>query len=494
MTALKLSAFIILAACSGEKSIRVHNSAPGASITSPTDGMEYIAGQPIEFTGFVNDAQTPNDELIITWDTDKNGLLTDEALADGDGITRFTTTDLMPNEVHSVTLRVVDGGGKSTTDTVVITIGDEPVLERQEPKVTILAPHPSGSDSPWEAEEAFPLEALVNDLQDLPTELTVSIHIVNEDGDILERICTTTPSVEEDDDTDGYALCEATLTSGTHFLLFSAEDTDGNVGFDTGELTVQSGDEVDDDGDGFNELEGDCDDADSAVHPLATEVCDGIDNDCSGGTDGEDAIDAVTYYADVDGDGYGDRTERLTACETPGGYVSDNTDCNDLEDRAYPSATESCDGVDNNCDGFIDEEGATGCAMWYQDADDDGYGSTIGVCACSATGDFTSTLNSDCYDLSSTVNPTHTSFHTSDRGDGSYDYNCDDTEEREETATSDSCAYFDDLGCSSPDGWAGSAPSCGSSGTWRTGCHYVWDWFSSGCYWTTEDTQTQACR
>ena len=74
----------------GDKSIVVRNSPPGATITSPTEGMVYEAGELIEFKGIVSDAQTSNDELIVTWDTDKDGLLTDEALADVDGLTTFS--------------------------------------------------------------------------------------------------------------------------------------------------------------------------------------------------------------------------------------------------------------------------------------------------------------------------------------------------------------------------------------------------------------------
>ena len=536
-----LSAVILLAACSGDKSIVVRNSPPGATITSPTEGMVYEAGELIEFKGIVSDAQTSNDELLVTWDTDKDGLLTDEALADVDGLTKFSTVDLSPGETHTVTLRVVDGGGKSASDSVVISIGEAIDDSRQEPEVTLIAPHPSGSDSPWEEGELFPFEAQVEDLQDPPDALTVFIDVVDDAGELIERLCTTIPTLAEEGDVIGYAVCDASLEPGNHIILFSAEDTEGNVGTAQGQLRIQSSDEVDNDGDDYTELEGDCDDtdedvhpgafeyengidddcdgeidegtdsydddgdgytedagdcddADPAVYPFATEVCDGIDNDCSGETDGEDVVDGVTYYQDVDGDGYGNGSTPLTACETPSGYVLDNTDCNDIDASAHPGATEVCDGIDNNCDGFIDEEGASGCTTWYQDLDDDGYGSTVSICACSATGDFTSSLSSDCYDLSASANPTHTSFHVSDRGDGSYDYNCDDDAEPQWTDTSDSCAFFDDLGCSSPDGWAGSPPSCGSSGTWRTGCHYEWDWFSSGCYWTTEDTRTQACR
>lgn len=59
------------------------------------------------------------------------------------------------------------------------------------------------------------------------------------------------------------------------------------------------------------------------------------------------------FYADADGDGYGNLVQTSSACTA--GYVSDNTDCDDTKNNVYPGATEICDGFDNDCDGQIDE-------------------------------------------------------------------------------------------------------------------------------------------
>ena len=91
-----LTALILLAACASDKTVVVRNSPPGATITSPAEGIVYEAGALVEFKGIVSDAQTSNDELVVTWDTDKDGLLTDEAFADVDGLTTFSTADLTP--------------------------------------------------------------------------------------------------------------------------------------------------------------------------------------------------------------------------------------------------------------------------------------------------------------------------------------------------------------------------------------------------------------
>ena len=93
----------------------------------------------------------------------------------------------------------------------------------------------------------------------------------------------------------------------------------------------------DEDEDGFN-ASVDCDDTDPAINPDATEVCDGVDNDCSG-----------TIDDDVDGDGDGS-----FAC----------FDCDDDDGENSPDLDEVCDGLDNDCDEVVDNG---------FDEDDDGF-------------------------------------------------------------------------------------------------------------------------
>ncbi|MEZ5014076.1 MAG: MopE-related protein [Chitinophagales bacterium] len=61
------------------------------------------------------------------------------------------------------------------------------------------------------------------------------------------------------------------------------------------------------------------------------------------------------FYADSDADGFGDPDVAALACSAPSGYVSDNTDCNDASDSVYPGATEVCNGIDEDCNGAIDD-------------------------------------------------------------------------------------------------------------------------------------------
>ena len=93
---------------------------------------------------------------------------------------------------------------------------------------------------------------------------------------------------------------------------------------------------------------GDCDDGDSGVYPPET-ACDGIDSNC--GTD-LPAIEALEL--DSDGDGYLPCSAYIGS--DPAIVAGD--DCDDNDPNIYPTAREWCDGLDNDCNGQVDEEGA----------------------------------------------------------------------------------------------------------------------------------------
>jgi len=107
----------------------------------------------------------------------------------------------------------------------------------------------------------------------------------------------------------------------------------------------------------------DCDDGDADIFPGADEYCDGEDNDCDDEIDEPDAVDATSWYADLDEDGYGDPTDSFFGCDPGDDSVTDDTDCDDSDEDIHPDQLDYADvgasgleGVDEDCDEYIDED------------------------------------------------------------------------------------------------------------------------------------------
>jgi large repetitive protein len=149
----------------------------------------------------------------------------------------------------------------------------------------------------------------------------------------------------------------------------------------------------------------DCDDSNAGANPNGIEACDNVDNNCSGQID--EGFNAIVYYPDYDADGYGSPSYAISSCDGAPtywyySYVLNGTDCSDYQLDVNPSATEVCDGYDNNCDGDIDE-GFEQITAYY-DYDGDGYGNNYSqVTSCQTTGLVTN--NDDCNDYSAASNP-----------------------------------------------------------------------------------------
>ena len=226
------------------------------------------------------------------------------------------------------------------------------------------------------------------------------------DGDCDDLDAAASPDRTEvcdeiDNDCDGAVDEDDAADAITYYLDADSDgfaDPDEALGLvrcsvPSGYLAVGAGDAVD------------CDDADPLVSPAATESCNAVDDDCDGTVDEDDAIDAVTWYADTDADGHGTVDVTRVACSAPSGFVSSSDDCDDADATALPGGVEVCDGQDNDCDGVTDGATATDAGFWYLDYDGDGYGDAgRTTLACEAptlyVGDDT-----DCDDNEAAVNP-----------------------------------------------------------------------------------------
>ena len=194
------------------------------------------------------------------------------------------------------------------------------------------------------------------------------------------------PSTDCDDSDRDVSPGDQEVCNGTD------DDCDGLTDGDDDSVDIETAQKwyLDDDGDGYgvsgdSEIacdqpagraaeRGDCDDADPAVHPDATELCNGIDDDCDDDTDEDDAEDATVWHPDDDEDGFGDAYREDRECYAPSGWIADGEDCVDSDDGVHPGADEYCNDRDDNCDGDVDEDSAVDATTWYIDADEDGYG------------------------------------------------------------------------------------------------------------------------
>ncbi len=236
-----------------------------------------------------------------------------------------------------------------------------------------------------------------------------------------------------DADGDSSNGCELECTPSNNGIeICDGVDNDCNGvvddGFDTGPCTVGTG-ACEATGNYVCSDDGSSSSCDATAGTPSDEVCgDGVDNDCDGQVDEDDAVDAQTWYADSDGDGFGDPSTGVHQCDAPAGDVTDNTDCDDSDasvhlqmqgyadqdgdgfttggvqtlctdgslpagyvdtqhagdcddsdDAVNPAADEVCgDSIDNDCDGQVDDPSAVDAKTWYVDCDGDGYAADVG--------------------------------------------------------------------------------------------------------------------
>lgn len=176
--------------------------------------------------------------------------------------------------------------------------------------------------------------------------------VVSNNADCNDSSQAIHPEAEEicdgmDNDCDGLIdAADDSLSVGRQYV-----DSDGD-GFGAGQ-PIQECDLLP----GYADNPDDCDDSDPSLNPDAAEICDGIDNNCDAEIDEEDDdfdfLSAPPYYADGDGDGFGGPVE-IYACEQPPHTTTHSGDCDDTQPDVFPGAEETCDGLDNDCDGQID--------------------------------------------------------------------------------------------------------------------------------------------
>lgn len=205
--------------------------------------------------------------------------------------------------------------------------------------------------------------------------------------------------------------CDGEIDEGLTYLTWY-EDADGD-GFGNIDVEFQTCEQPE----GYVDNADDCDDTDVNINPNATEICNGLDDDCDGIID-EEVQNMPIWYIDNDGDGFGNPNVSEQACTRPDGYVDNDTDCDDSDENVNPDAIEMCNSIDDDCDGTTDED-AVDAVVWYIDSDDDGYGDVnTEQYACSQPQGYVSNAD-DCDDTDANIHPGATEI-----SDDGIDSNC----------------------------------------------------------------------
>jgi large repetitive protein len=198
--------------------------------------------------------------------------------------------------------------------------------------------------------------------------------------------------------------------SADALLFYADEDEDGyGDGSNTAFSCAQP--------EGYTTNSDDCDDNSVTVNPQGTEYCNGQDDDCDGETDEDGALGYDEFYADYDGDGFGDADSIRLSCEAPGDHVENDEDCDDNDNDVSPDAEENCDGIDNNCDGVVDEDDAADAMLWYADQDGDGFGDPSQSASSCAEPEGHVSNSADCDDADASTTD-GTLFYWDSDGDG----------------------------------------------------------------------------
>ena len=282
----------------------------------------------------------------------------------------------------------------------------------------------------------------------------LACHIPEACGD--GGVCEGGPRADGTGCDDGFAcssndVCTGGVCAGDAGLSLTYRDSDGDGYGDSAASSTSCPPPP-----GYVAIGGDCDDTNASVHPGATEVCNGVDDNCDAVID--EGV-KTAFYPDTDSDGVGGPTP-VMACTAPAGYVATTGDCDDANANVFQTvasvqtdqdqdgytsgaaaaqcvgATQTAGGrtyyraagggyswLDSSASLGVDcddlDAGKLGQATWYQDGDGDGAGGATTQQACTAPAGYVAT-GGDCDDSDPQVYRTVANLVNDSDQDGHY--------------------------------------------------------------------------
>ncbi len=362
--------------CTDSTELRVceANDPPEITPGEPTTGGgpsvdgAFLSGEDMTFSATVADDVTAEDEIVVTWESDIDGVFNSEA-ADALGNVFFQWSGLSVGD-HTITVTADDGCGNVTTHSVAIRVvqdndadGYVALPEGDDCDDDAFEVNPGATEVPY---DGIDQDCTGADLTDIDgdghdsdavaggddcddTNSGINPSAIDLPYDGIDQDCSGDDAIDLDG--DGYDG----LTVDCNDANANVNPGETEIPYDNIDQDCSGADLTDVDGDGFDAIAvggTDCDDNEFATYPGAPETpYDGIDQDCNG----SDLLDA-------DGDGFD-------------GVVAGGTDCDDANPSVFPGAPETpYDGIDQDCSGTdwddVDGDGFAGLAAGGSDCDD----------------------------------------------------------------------------------------------------------------------------
>jgi hypothetical protein len=241
---------------------------PTIEIISPELGAELMSTEIQNVIAKVTDDTDPPDTLLVEVLDFTDGLLFSGNPSAAGTVSVPWTFSIGSHEL-SVTAVDSDGNQSEALTNFEVVDGGRPVI-------TLISPV---DGTTYSLGETVIFEANLTD--DLTPMEGLAVKWLSD----IDGILSEAPA----DSTGRTVFSKSNLTGGTHTITLKVTDTDGKEASETALITIFDPNAIDDDGDGWTENQGDCDDTNTVVNPDMPEICDDVDNDCDGSINEEDA-------------------------------------------------------------------------------------------------------------------------------------------------------------------------------------------------------------